>query len=112
MATNKNTNSIFDLTPEEIKKVEEESKKLFTNSYMNDYSKMYLNNDKGFGKINAFVDGNRLNPKLISNRNIPNSVYLKKNQAILSKSKTGITTYQYDYCGLKPKKKIRTKSIH
>ena len=60
-------------------------------------------------KINAFVEGNRLNPKLVSNGKDPNSLYIKKNQAILSKSKTGITTYQYDYCGMKPKKKINTR---
>jgi hypothetical protein len=43
-------------------------------------------------EINAFMDGDRLNPKLTLTGNDPNSLYIKKNKAILSQSKTGITT--------------------
>ena len=100
----------LELTPDELAQVEKESKNLLKSCYMTDFTTKKMEKSKGFGKINAFVDGNKLNPKLASNRNEPNSAYLKKSQAILSQSKTGISTYQYDYCGLKPKKKIRTKS--
>ena len=110
MATKKPANSFLELTPEEMKEIERQSNNLLKSSYMMDFTEKKLNKNYGFGKINAFVDGNRLNPKLISNRNEANTLYLKKNQAILSQSKTGITTYQYDYCGLKPKKKYRTRS--
>ncbi len=110
MATKKQSSSFLELTPEEMKEIERQSNNLLKSSYMMDFTEKKLNKNYGFGKINAFVDGNRLNPKLISNRNEANTLYLKKNQAILSQSKTGITTYQYDYCGLKPKKKYRTRS--
>ena len=98
------------LTPEEMAEFEKQRKNLLKSSYMMDYTEKKLIKNKGFGKINAFVDGNRLNPKLVSNRDESNTNYLKKSQAVLSKSKTGISTYQYEFCGLKPKKNIRTKS--
>ena len=106
----KKGSSYLELTPEELAEVEKESKNVLKSSYMLDFTEKKLNKNQGFGKINAFVDGNRLNPKLASNRNEPNTNYLKKSHAILSQSKTGISTYQYDYCGLKPKKKVRTRS--
>ena len=87
--------------------IERESRELIGTTSNSSYNYKNVNNNHGFGKINAFVDGNKLNPKLNSNENDPNSLYYKKNQAILSQSKTGITTYQYDYCGMKPKKKNR-----
>ena len=111
MATKKTSNNYLELTPEELAEVEKQSKNLLKSSYMIDFTEKTLNKNLGFGKINAFVDGNRLNPKLASNRSEPNSNYLKKSQAILSQSKTGISTYQYDYCGFKQKKKVRTKPI-
>ena len=110
MEVNKKSNNFLEITPEELAEVEKKSKNTLKSSYMIDFTEKKLNKNQGFGKINAFVDGNKLNPKLASNRNEPNSAYLKKSQAILSQSKTGISTYQYDYCGLKPKKKVRTKS--
>ena len=109
METKKKTNSYLELTPEELAEIEEPRKNTLKSSYMMDFTEKKLDKDHGYGKINAFVDGNRLNPKLASNRSEPNSNYLKKSQAILSQSKTGISTYQYDYCGLKPKRKVRTK---
>ena len=84
-----------------------ESWELIGTTSNSSYTYKNVNNNHGFGKINAFIDGNKLNPKLISNGKDPNSLYYKNNQAILSQSKTGITTYQYDYCGMKPKKKNR-----
>ena len=109
METKKEKNNIFELTPEEMEEIDKPRKNTLKTSYMIDFTEKKLNKNQGFGKINAFVDGNKLNPKLSSSRKEPNSVYLKKSQAVLSKSKTGVSTYQYDYCGLKPKKKIRTK---
>ena len=114
MATdNKKKISFLELTPEELAEAEMPNKNTnkgsLKSSYMIDFTEKKLNKNQGHGKINAFVDGNKLNPKLASNRNEPNTNYLKKSQAILSQSKTGISTYQYDYCGLKPKKKVRTK---
>ena len=105
MATKKKENNNLELTPEELAAVEKQSKNSLKSSYMLDFTEKRLDKGKGFGKINAFVDGDRLNPKIVSNRNEPNTQYIKKNQAILSQSKTGVSTYQYDYCGLKPKKK-------
>ena len=52
-----------------------------------------------------------LNPKLSIKRDEINAAYIRKNQAVLSKSRTGITTYQYDFCGMRPKKNIRSRSI-
>ena len=109
MEAKKVVNSNFELTPEELEEIDKPKKNTLKTSYMIDFTEKKLNKNQGFGKINAFVDGNKLNPKLSSNRKEPNSDYLKKSQAILSKSKTGISTYQYDYCGMKPKKKVRTK---
>ena len=109
MTTKMKSKEFMELTPEEKAMVEKECQNLFKSSYSIEYTQKKLNNRHGFGKINAFVDGNRLNPKLVSDGKDPNSLYYKKNQAILSQSKTGITTYQYDYCGMKPKKKTRTK---
>ena len=112
MATKKNQKNCLKLklSPEEMAEFEKQNKNLLKSSYMIDYTEKKLYKNKGFGKINAFVDGNRLNPKLVSNRNQSNTNYLKKSQAVLSKSKTGISTYQYEFCGLKPKKNVRTKS--
>ena len=109
MEAKKNNNNLFELTPEEMEEIDKPKKNSLKTSYMIDFTEKKLNKNQGFGKINAFVDGNKLNPKLSSSRKEPNSDYLKKSQAVLSKSKTGVSTYQYDYCGLKPKKKIRTK---
>ena len=99
------------LTPEEIQQIERQKKITLRSSYMMDFTKKKIDKSHGFGKINAFVDGDRLNPKLIQTGNDPNSLYIKKNQAILSKSKTGVTTYQWDFCGLKLKNKGRSRSM-
>ena len=109
MENKKKTNKYLELKTEELTKIKQKRKNKHKSTYMMDFTEKKLDKAQGYGKINAFVDGNRLNPKLASNRSEPNSNYLKKSQAILSQSKTGISTYQYDYCGLKPKKKVRTK---
>ena len=83
----------------------------FKTSYSIDFTKKRLNKRYGFGKVNAFVGGDMLNPKLSLKRDEINAAYIRKNQAVLSKSRTGITTYQYDYCGIRPKKNIRSRSI-
>ena len=99
----------LELTPEEIQQIERQKKITLRSSYMMDFTKKKIDKSHGFGKINAFVDGDRLNPKLIQTGNDPNSLYIKKNYAILSKSKTGITTYQWDFCGLKLKNKGKSR---
>ena len=101
----KKQKEFLELTPEELAQIEQESKNILKSSYMLDFTSKKIDKSQGFGKINAFVDGNRLNPKLVQAGSDPNSLYIKKNQAILSQSKTGITTYQYDYCGIKVKNK-------
>ena len=83
----------------------------FKTSYNIDYTTKKLNKRYGFGKVNAFVGGDMLNPKLSLKRDEINAAYIRKNQAVLSKSRTGITTYQYDFCGMRPKKNIRSRSI-
>ena len=83
----------------------------FKTSYNIDFTKKKLNQRYGYGKVNAFVGGDMLNPKLALKRDEINAVYIRKNQAVLSQSKTGITTYQYDFCGMRPKKNIRARSI-
>ena len=105
----KKKKEFLELTPEELAKIELESKNLLKSSYTTDFTSKKIEKSKGFGKINAFVDGNRLNPKLSLTGNDPNSLYIKKTHAILSQSKTGISTYQYDYCGLKLKEKKENK---
>ena len=102
----------LELSPEEITQIERKTKNTLFSSYMVDFSKKKMGKSYGFGKINAFVDGDRLNPKLIQTGDDPNSLYIKKNYAILSKSKTGVTTYQWDFCGIKLKNKgKRTRSV-
>ena len=105
----KKKKEFMELTPEEMEKVERESRNFLKSSYMLDFTNKKMEKSKGFGKINAFIDGNRLNPKLTLTGNDPNSLYIKKNRTILSQSKTGVTTYQYDYCGLKIKEKEKEK---
>ena len=83
----------------------------FKTSYNIDFTKKRLNKRYGFGKVNAFVGGDMLNPKLSLKRDEINAAYIRKNQAVLSKSRTGRTTYQYDFCGMRPKKNIRSRSI-
>ena len=111
MATKSKVSRYLELTPEELAEIDKKNKNALKSSYMIDYTQKKLDKNYGYGKINAFVDGNRLNPKLVSSRDGPNSLYLKKNQAILSQSKTGVSTYQYDYCGMRPKKKARARSM-
>ena len=108
----KKKKEFLELTPEELAKIELESKNLLKSSYMVEFTSKKMEKPKGFGKINAFVDGNRLNPKLNLTGNDPNSLYIKKNRAILSQSKTGISTYQYDYCGYKLKEKRKNQAKH
>ena len=103
MEVNKKSNNFLEITPEELAEVEKKSKNTLKSSYMIDFTEKKLNKNQGFGKINAFVDGNKLNPKLYMTGNDPNSLYIKKNNEILSQSKTGISTYQFDYCGIKLK---------
>ena len=100
-----------ELTPEEIELIERQNKTTLRSSYMMNFTKKKIDKSHGFGKINAFVDGDRLNPKLAQTGNDPNSLYIKKNYAILSKSKTGVTTYQWDFCGLKLKNKGRSRAM-
>ena len=83
----------------------------FKTSYNIDFTKKKLNKRYGFGKVNAFVGGDMLNPKLSLKRDEINAAYIRKNQAVLSKSRTGITTYQYDFCGIRPKKNVRSRSL-
>ena len=108
----KKKKEFMELTPEELAQVEKESKNVLKSSYMVDFTTKKMDKSKGFGKINAFMDGNRLNPKLTLTGNDPNSLYIKKNKAILSQSKTGISTYQYDYCGIKLKEKEKNHIKH
>ena len=108
----KTKKEFMELTPEELAKIDQESKNLLKSSYMLDFTKKKMDKSKGFGKINAFVDGNRLNPKLSMTGDDPNSLYIKKNKEILSQSKTGISTYQYDYCGIKLKEKAKKHTKH
>ena len=87
------------------------SRDFFRTSYSIDFNKKKLNKRYGYGKVNAFVGGDMLNPKLAIKKDEINAAYIRRNQAVLSQSKTGITTYQYDFCGMKPKKKVRTRSV-
>jgi len=73
----------------------------FKTSYNHDFTKKKLDKRSGYGKVNAFVGGDMINPKLSLKRDEINARYIKKNQVILSKAKTGVSTYQYDYCGIK-----------
>ena len=91
---------LSELTPEEIEQIERRNKVTLRSSYMMNFTKKKIGKNYGYGKINAFIDGDRLNPKLTLTGTDPNSLYIKKNYAILSKSKTGVTTYQWDFCGL------------
>ena len=108
MSTKPITKSFAELTPEEIDQIERQNKVTLRSSYMVDFTKKKIGKSHGYGKINAFVDGDRLNPKLALTGTDPNSLYIKKNNAILSKSKTGVTTYQWDFCGYKIKNKGRS----
>ena len=73
--TKPKANSFLELTPEELAEIDKQSKNLLKSCYMIDFTEKKLNNNYGFGKINAFVDGNKLNPKLESCRKGPNSQY-------------------------------------
>ena len=108
----KTKKEFMELTPEELAKIDQESKNVLKSSYLIDFTKKKMDKSKGFGKINAFVDGNRLNPKLSMTGDDPNSLYIKKNKEILSQSKTGVSTYQYDYCGIKLKEKGKKHTKH
>ena len=83
----------------------------FKTSYNIDYTTKKLNKRYGYGKVDAFIGGDMINPKLSLKRDEINANYIRKNQAVLSKSKTGISTYQYDYCGMRPKKNERSRSL-
>ena len=93
--------------PEEYNYRDKERFNFFKTSYSMDFTKKTVEPVIGHGKINAFIDGYRLDPRLIYKDGPHNERYIKINQEILKKSKTGISTYQYDYCGLKPKRDIR-----
>ena len=107
MSSNQKFQNLDELTKEEIEQIERRNKVTLRSSYMLEFTKKKIDKNLGFGKINAFVDGDRLNPKLAQTGTDPNSLYIKKNNAMLSKSKTGITTYQWDFCGLKLKNRGR-----
>ena len=111
MSSNLKDINFAELTKEQIENIERQNKTTLRSSYMMEFTKKKIDKSHGFGKINAFVDGDRLNPKLMQTGTDPNSLYIKKNQAILSKSRTGITTYQWDFCGLKLKNKGRSRSM-
>ena len=78
MATKSKVSRYLELTPEELAEIDKKNKNALKSSYMIDYTQKKIDKNYGFGKINAFVDGNRLNPKLASSRDGPNSLYLKK----------------------------------
>ena len=107
MSSNQKNINLDELTKEEIEQIERRNKVTLRSSYMMEFTKKKIDKSHGFGKINAFVDGDRLNPKLAQTGTDPNSLYIKKNNAMLAKSKTGITTYQWDFCGLKIKNRGR-----
>ena len=107
MSTNLKDINFAELTKEQIENIERQNKATLRSSYMIEFTKKKIDKCHGYGKINAFVDGDRLNPKLAQTGTDPNSLYIKKNNAILSKSKTGVTTYQWDFCGLKIKNRGR-----
>ena len=107
MSSNLKDINFAELTKEQIENIERQNKATLRSSYMMEFTKKKIDKSHGYGKINAFVDGDRLNPKLAQTGTDPNSLYIKKNNAILSKSKTGITTYQWDFCGLKIKNRGR-----
>ena len=109
MSSNLKDINFAELTKEQIENIERQNKATLRSSYMMEFTKKKIDKSHGFGKINAFVDGDRLNPKLMQTGTDPNSLYIKKNQAILSKSRTGITTYQWDFCGLKLKNKGKSR---
>ncbi len=110
MATNYNKYNEDDLSPGEISKENKNRFNFFKTSYSIDFTKKKLNPKFGYGKIDAFVVGDMLNPKLSFKRDEINSNYIKKNQAVLSKSRTGVSTYQYDFCGIRPKRNPRGRS--
>ena len=87
------------------------NRNFFKTSYNIDFTKKQLNKRYGFGKVNAFVGGDMLNPKLSLKRDEINAAYIKKNQAVLSKSRTGISTYQHDFCGMRIKNNARSRSL-
>ena len=107
MSSNQKNINLDELAKEEIEQIERRNKVTLRSSYMMEFTKKKIDKSHGFGKINAFVDGDRLNPKLAQTGTDPNSLYIKKNNAMLAKSKTGITTYQWDFCGLKIKNRGR-----
>ena len=71
---------------------------------MIDFTNKGLDKNHGFGKINAFLDGDTISPKLNYKGDKINSDYIKRNQNVLSQSKTGISTYQYEFCGKSQKR--------
>ena len=91
------------------KKRERDLNLYFRTSYSIDFTKKKINRKFGWGKVNAFVGGDMVNPKLSIKRDEINANYIRKNQAVLSQSKTGVTTYQHDYCGMR--RNARPKSI-
>ena len=71
MATKSKVSRYLELTPEELAEIDKKNKNTLKSSYMIDYTQKKLDKNYGYGKINAFVDGNRLNPKLASSRDGP-----------------------------------------
>ena len=100
-----------DVSPGEISKQNKGRFDFFKTSYNIDFTKKKINQRYGYGKIDAFVGGDMLNPKLSYKRDDINAEYIRKNQAVLSKSKTGVSTYQYDYCGIRPQPISKNKII-
>ncbi len=100
-----------DLYPGEISKKNKSRFDFFKTSYSMDFTKKKINKRFGYGKVDAFIGGDMLNPKLSYKRDDINNAYIKKNQAVLSKSKTGVSTYQYDYCGIRPQQSPKSKII-
>ena len=106
MKTSYNSNNKMGLTQKDII-----CDKYFRTSYNTDFTKKkQINTRYGYGLVNAFTVGDMPNPKMSLKRDEINANYIRKTQAMLSQSKTGITTYQYDFCGMRPKKKIRARS--
>ena len=97
---------------EELFKVENKRSDYYKSMYNVDFTKKKMNKNFGLGKVDAFVDGDTINPKLSMKGDKINAEYIRKNQKYLALSKTGITTYQYDFCGYKPKNINHTIKIN
>ena len=77
MSSNLKDINFAELTKEQIENIERQNKTTLRSSYMIEFTKKKIDKSHGYGKINAFVDGDRLNPKLAQTGTDPNSLYIK-----------------------------------